>query len=390
MSVETFPNIIQKNTKVFIASVHRNNEYILRLHWNDAVIKLVQYLGPENVYFSTFESGSQDNTKDALRDLDHELKGLGVSTSVVLGKTAAELVAENRGAPGDEGWIMTSRGKKERRRIPYLANLRNRVMEKLDDEAAKGNKYDLVLWLNDVVFTVSHTSRPSITRDSQTQQTEDILTLIATRNGAYDAACSLDFSQKRHIYYDTFALRDSKGEKALPLTWPYFQSSISRNAMMHNLPVPVKSCWNGAVVFKAEPFYALPPLRFRGVSDSLAKYHLEGSECCLIYDDAKFKMGDQQGVWLNPNVRVGYNATAYAQVHPTNDVTWPNGSEKVWGMWKNRWSRWLGEPIRTIERLRVKRRVRQWEAEEKDNVETALHCLINEMQVLFESGWKHV
>lgn len=219
-------------------------------------------------------------------------------------------------------------------------------------------------------------------------QTEDILTLIATRNGDYDAACALDFSQKRFIYYDTFALRDSTGEKALPLTWPYFQSSTSRNAMMAKEPIPVKSCWNGAVVFKTEPFYANPPLRFRGVSDSLAKHHLEGSECCFIYSDMERKK--YQGVWVNPNVRVGYNATAYAYVHPSNGAPWPDGSEKFWGIWRNRWSRWFGGLTRAIERRTVKKRVEAWEAEEVGNSEKALHCLIDEMQVMFESGWKHV
>lgn len=155
-TLESYP-AINRNTKIFIASVHRNNEYILRLHWNEAVLKLVQYLGPQNVFFSSFESGSQDNTKDALRDLDTELISLGVRTNVVLDKTVLEQIAEVQGEPGEEGWIWTTNGKKELRRIPYLANLRNKVMENLNDESAKGNNYDLVLWLNDVVFTVSST-----------------------------------------------------------------------------------------------------------------------------------------------------------------------------------------------------------------------------------------
>jgi hypothetical protein len=156
---------------------------------------------------------------------------------------------------------------------------------------------------------------------------------------------------------------------------------------MANQPVPVMSCWNGAVVFKSEPFYADPPLRFRGVSDSLAKKHLEGSECCLIHADAKRQV--PQGVWLNPNVRVGYNATAYRQVHP-EDNNWPDAGQKFWGVWTHRWSRWLWGFGRSIERSRVKTRVEKWESEEDGNSEKALHCLINEMQVLYQSGWKHV
>jgi hypothetical protein len=57
------------NTTVFIASVHRNTEPLLREAWADSVLGLVDYFGPENVYFSAVESGSQDNTKAALWDL---------------------------------------------------------------------------------------------------------------------------------------------------------------------------------------------------------------------------------------------------------------------------------------------------------------------------------
>lgn len=56
--------------------------------------------------------------------------------------------------PYDEGWIWTSRGRKELRRIPYLARIRNQVMEKLKQLAEssngqKGQTFDKILWLND-------------------------------------------------------------------------------------------------------------------------------------------------------------------------------------------------------------------------------------------------
>ena len=66
-----------------------------------------------------------------------------------------------------------------------------------------------------------------------------------TNSGEYAAACSLDFS-KPPLYYDTFALRDSEGHAHIMQTWPYFQASGSRNALLNNLDaVPVQSCWNG-------------------------------------------------------------------------------------------------------------------------------------------------
>jgi hypothetical protein len=145
-----------RKQKVFIASIHRNSELILRHSWNEAVVNLTSYFGRENVFISVHESGSQDDTKGALQDLDFELKELGVHRSIILDKTLEEQVEEIHNPPDSyqEGWIFTPRGQWELRRIPYLAELRNKVMGKLDAEAAVGRKYDTVLWLNDVVFTV--------------------------------------------------------------------------------------------------------------------------------------------------------------------------------------------------------------------------------------------
>lgn len=156
VSLSAVPQNVQQQ-KIFIASIHRNSEHILRTHWNKAVVNLTKHLGVKNVFVSVYESGSQDDTKGALRDLDFELKELGVHRSIELDKDLYEQIAEVMTRPEreEEGWILTPRGKIELRRIPYLAKLRNRVMDKLDGEASLGREYDIVLWLNDVVFTVS-------------------------------------------------------------------------------------------------------------------------------------------------------------------------------------------------------------------------------------------
>jgi hypothetical protein len=141
---------------IFIASIHWNNEKILRSHWNKAVLKLVEYFGPQNVYVSILESGSWDKTKDALRELEGELAELNVPRTIVLEDTTHE--EELRRVPhnNETGWITTSRDGKELRRIPYLARLRNRVMAEMSKaEESSGRSFDKVLWLNDVVFTVS-------------------------------------------------------------------------------------------------------------------------------------------------------------------------------------------------------------------------------------------
>lgn len=195
-----------------------------------------------------------------------------------------------------------------------------------------------------------------------------------------------------HQYYDTFALRDFQGSKALPISWPYFTYNPSRERLIALDPVPVKSCWNGIVALKSAPFYANPPLKFRGVPDSLAMYHLEGSECCLIHADNNGEHA-RHGVYINPNVRVAYSPEIYKAVNPENG-SWPGAQEKLLGMWRNRLQRLLAWPKRRFELNRVRTRVRSWQevqGEEESRVHgEAEHCLINEMQVLESAGWRHL
>lgn len=212
------------------------------------------------------------------------------------------------------------------------------------------------------------------------------MTLLATQSGNYAAACSLDFSQPP-AYYDTFALRDSEGYEAITPTFPYFRSRASLNAIIAGRSVPVQSCWNGMVAFNAAPFYAPHhPLQFRGIPDSLALHHLEGSECCLIHTDNPLTA--LHGVWLNPDVRVGYNPAAYAAVHPAGRSPWPPMAEAIRGVWWNRVWRWLTPTVH--KKWLVKRRLRKWEREGNERHEPGLQCLINEMQVLRWNGWAHV
>ena len=146
--------------RVYIASMHWNNEFVIRSRWSAAVLDLVKHFGADNVYVSILESGSWDDTKGALRDLDLQLEELGVERSVELLETTHKDEIERTPGPLEEGWIGTSRGRKELRRIPYLAGIRNRVMEKLNQLAERSNgqgarTFDKILWLNDVVFTVN-------------------------------------------------------------------------------------------------------------------------------------------------------------------------------------------------------------------------------------------
>lgn len=142
------------NQKIFISSTHWNNEAIIRSHWNSAVVDLVKRIGVENVYVSVYESGSWDDSKGALRILDRELDALGAQRTIILDETThADEIAKS---PAESGWIDTPRGKRELRRISYLASLRNLSLKSLEKLQASGITFDKILFLNDVVFTVGH------------------------------------------------------------------------------------------------------------------------------------------------------------------------------------------------------------------------------------------
>lgn len=145
----------EQKPRVFISSAHWNTEIILRSYWHTALVQLVQSLGPENVYVSIIESGSWDGTKDALRDLDDALGQMGVKRTISLSDTT-HLDEVARGPNKDEGgWIYTPRGREEPRRIPYLSKQRNDSLKPLVSlEKNLGLKYDKILFLNDVAFTV--------------------------------------------------------------------------------------------------------------------------------------------------------------------------------------------------------------------------------------------
>ncbi|EFQ29377.1 hypothetical protein CGRA01v4_05130 [Colletotrichum graminicola] len=364
--------------RVYIAGMHYNDAALIRDHWAGAVLALVEALGRDNVFVSVYESGSWDDSKAALLALDEELGRRGVRRNVVLDDRTHQEEVEAVPAQGEarEGWITTPRGKREMRRIPFLARLRNLTLKDLWKLGGEGEVFDKVLFLNDVVFT-----------------TDDVLALLDTNNGLYGAACSLDFSQPPY-YYDTFALRDSAGQGHLMQTWPYFRSQVSREAMeTYADAVPVRSCWNGIVAMPAAPFLVSRAsgrrrLEFRAVPDSLAEEkHLEASECCLIHADNP--LSESLGVFLNPRVRVGYSTGAYEWAHPRDaGDSWLSLWRIVVGTWEARVRRLL-----TSDRVKewvVRKRLAEWEAEGDGREEKGVHCLINEGQVLVYNGWAHV
>ncbi|KAF2692032.1 glycosyltransferase family 69 protein [Lentithecium fluviatile CBS 122367] len=354
----------RNSKRIFIASQHWNNAPLLRDRWNDALVALVKELGVENVYVTIYESGSFDDTKGALRELDMSLSELQVQRTITLSDVTRK--DELTQLPAEHGWVKIPTGEIALRRIPFLAKVRNQILDTLVVLSSQGHHFDTILFLNDVVFTP-----------------EDVLRLLDTNSGDYAAACSLDYS-KPPEFYDTFALRDSSGHEAVMQTWPYFRSYASRYAVQRSRPVPVASCWNGMVVMPIDPFLSQSPLRFRGIPDSLGASHLEASECCLIHADNPFTR--THGVFLNPLVRVGYNSAIYDAVHSQSAEL--SLRHVYQGIWKNRLLRWIRTPM--LKEWVVSARIRAWKKEHPGEDERAGFCLVNEMQIIFEKGWRHV
>jgi len=149
---------VPTSSRLYIASLHYNNAALLRDYWNDAVVELSKTLGPDNVFIAAYESGSSDDTKHMLSELDYRLAKLGVSRSIVhSNKTHAD---EIKGASPSDGWIASIQGTRELRRIPYLARLRNLSLKPLKELAEAAVTFDKILFLNDVVFQVRANAHP--------------------------------------------------------------------------------------------------------------------------------------------------------------------------------------------------------------------------------------
>lgn len=148
-----FQELTLGSERIYIAGLHWNSEQILREAWIAAVVDLANAIGRDNVFVSIQESGSWDDTKGALILLDQLLEENNIPRRIVLDHTTHldEVTKPHAG----QGWIKTPIGTTELRRIPYLARLRNVAMEPLYDQESAGIMYDKVLFLNDVVFTVS-------------------------------------------------------------------------------------------------------------------------------------------------------------------------------------------------------------------------------------------
>ena len=140
------------------------------------------------------------------------------------------------------------------------------------------------------------------------------------------------------------------------------------------------------LVFDAAAFYdTLSSLQFRGIDDSLAVEHLEGSESCLIHADNT--LSRSKGVWINPDVRVAYNTTPYDVMSATDGVAWPSSVEVATGVWLNRLKRW-SRAFFLVDHG-VENKIAAWRQQDTGHREPGNYCIIDEMQIVLWNGWGH-
>jgi hypothetical protein len=176
-------------------------------------------------------------------------------------------------------------------------------------------------------------------------------------------------------------------------SFPYFGSPDSRAAILQGKPAKVTSCWNGMVAMDAAPYYE--GLRFRALPDSLASKHLEASECCLIHTDMVSMPGGigNNGIYLNPSVRVGYTINAYNLTHVGPEETFVSATQYVTGVWLNRLKRNLIAKVSKTMKG-VEKKLQRWKKEGENSLEKREEngglCIIDEQHILIWNGWKHV
>ncbi|KAF7317439.1 hypothetical protein HMN09_00480600 [Mycena chlorophos] len=232
--------------RVFIAAMFHDNQAELP-HWTKQMLRLIRYLGPDNVFVSIVESHSSDRTPTMLRDLDAQLVALEVPHRIIMSLSDEDL-----------GVVRPKPGKTNPPRIEYLTAVRNVALEPLHrargdnasvwaemerdgydayayapGEVAWGH-WDKVLFSNDVLM-----------------EAENFAELIHTRGGAYDMACGMDFAWWG--LYDLWVARDRLGKSVSGL-YPYFMEPKGFLSVLREEPVDVFTCWNGVVVLDAQPF----------------------------------------------------------------------------------------------------------------------------------------
>jgi hypothetical protein len=249
-----------RGQKFYIVANLFNNENILN-DWTSEMMKLINYLGPENTYVSIFENGdSTDNTPHLLKQFEDDLNKIGVVNKIITDKYVVK-------------------GKYER--IVFLSMLRNQAMHFLYEIPNLDLDKTKILFFNDIIFTY-----------------EDVIRLLNTNDQDYTLTCGLDFYES---FYDTWVSWGVDGD-TFRRYYPYFANRIGQNRLIDGEDIRVFSCWNGLAIFQGTPFKDRN-LLFRWGTQ------IRASECIILIADM-YSNGYGKTI-LNPNVKFAYEYEYY-------------------------------------------------------------------------------
>jgi hypothetical protein len=304
------------NERVFIAvGLYDKAGDLARGAWGEGLLNLIELLGANNTFLSIYENDSGPEAETAL---DEFAQRVPCNKSIVF---------EDHFDTSEIDTATLPNGSVRTKRLPYLAAIRNRALQPLDDNPHV--RYDKLLYLNDVFFNPM-----------------DAVHLLFSTNAVgsagtaqYRAACAADFINPFKLY-DTFAVRDLHGFTLGIPFYPWFGSigagESRRDVLEQKDAVRIRSCWGGMVAFDAQYFQvgerqsssdnndnndngtasndvqpaaaSTRPVRFRSFADQ----YWEGSECCLIHADIQDNFTNvdtitDTGIYLNPYIRVAYD-----------------------------------------------------------------------------------
>jgi alpha-1,3-mannosyltransferase len=191
-----------------------------------SVVETITFLGPEKCALSIIEGPSKDGTGEVLEALR---PGLDALTTTYYFKTS-------------------SISSKDGDRIERLAELRNMALQPMLEDGNRYTANTTVVFLNDVAICM-----------------EDILELVHQREFlAADMTCAMDwtYAGQDPTFYDVWVARGMNGDSFFEIpadgnwnsAWNLFwNDAATQSRFQAHRPFQVFSCWNGAVVFRAEP-----------------------------------------------------------------------------------------------------------------------------------------
>eukprot|EP00812_Abedinium_dasypus_P012240 NODE_576_length_1466_cov_327.807938.p1 GENE.NODE_576_length_1466_cov_327.807938~~NODE_576_length_1466_cov_327.807938.p1 ORF type:complete len:382 (+),score=80.37 NODE_576_length_1466_cov_327.807938:134-1279(+) len=241
------------------ANMHQNVHAMASLM--TAMIRFVERLGPDSVFVSIVESGSNDGTTEILDAFAHDLKDRRIPHVIHTRVALFHPIWEDE---NPESGL----------RIPFLAKLRNAAMAAFYKMG--GKQFTSVLFVNDVFLCEG-----------------DMWRLVSFDA---DMTCGYDFFDG--IFYDQWVYDGPYDENC---TTPNDGRYHTRCHLVK--PYRVRCCWNGVAAIRSEVFAELG-IRFRwGVHNDL---DCQNSECSALCRD--MKRLDVFRIISDPNVQVTYRA----------------------------------------------------------------------------------